>query len=86
VIHFLGIVLLVVAMLVLLGLAAVGVLVLFLGPWDDERTRIQQETRRAERQIAEIGRRAQVAILDAALRQAGVRPQRPAADGRREQP
>jgi uncharacterized membrane protein len=55
--------------LIVLALAAVGVVALILALFTNGQAhRAREEARRAERQIAEIGRRAQVAILREALR------------------
>lgn len=57
--------------LVFISLALFGGLVLvalLVGPRETERQRIARETREAERQITEIGRRAQAMILAEALR------------------
>ncbi len=60
-----------VGVLLVLGLAVVGVLALVaVASGDDERRRIQEQARQAERQIMEIGQQAQLAILGEALRRA----------------
>jgi hypothetical protein len=55
--------------LVVLGLAAVGVwgCVIALSPRESERARIARQAREAEAHIADIGRRAQEAIIAEAL-------------------
>lgn len=58
--------------LLVLALAAFGALclvLLFTGQYD-ERMRLAEQARESERQITEIGRRAQAAILNEALRRA----------------
>lgn len=70
--------------LLVLGLAAFGVLaVAAIGSEDGERRRMRDQARAAELRIAEVGRQAQVAILGEALRRASasrIRADRPAED------
>lgn len=64
----------IVGMVLLAGLAVVGLLVV-ISPGETERQRCAREAREAERQIAEIGRQAQAAILAEALKRAQQPPQ-----------
>jgi hypothetical protein len=56
--------------LVVLGFAIVGIagVVMALGDWTSEQSRVEREARLAEQHIADIGRRAQEAIVVEALR------------------
>jgi flagellar basal body-associated protein FliL len=62
--------LLFIVLLVLIVVLAVAGLFAVTGPDESERQRYARQAREAERQIAEIGRRAQAAILAEALKRA----------------
>lgn len=58
-----------IGMVLLTGLAVVGLLAVT-GPGESERQRYARQAREAERQIVDIGRQAQAAILAEALKRA----------------